>query len=260
MSLFDPISPFVSESKAFKHRTKERKRRKSCTNEGCDRVATRRELCEFCYNLYVEITGDYSIFDQCCFDRCDRVVDKRGGLVCKKHDYYCKKMDPNHDKFCEVDGCRYQIYSRKKCKFHWKTMPSVNVCSVEGCNRTYYAKSYCQMHYARVRAHGDPLVAHRDMQTNTLTTKCKVEGCDRIINRYITYGYNGYCGRHASQVQRNGKIVSVEPATTRQGGECIAPFCKEKAISKGRCSKHYSRNYEKNFRKPRRKRDGSQRS
>ncbi len=155
-------------------------------------------------------------------------IDKKG-LCCKlksKQNKYCSMhlsryykydsfdLPPRKIKICKFVDCDAKHFALGYCQKHYKThkknLRSSRLCAVEKCYKNHYSFSFCETHYRNFRKYGEP-VKIRKNQAHT--------------------------GWHANNRKNKFKIKA-----------CIVPDCDIKnspktPLSKGLCSKHYSRWY-----------------
>lgn len=79
------------------------------------------------------------------------------------------------------------------------------ICSVVDCDDRRVSRGLCQKHYARLRRHGDPLVASRGRKPRPRKT-CEVAGCSQIRQA------RGVCVTHYKQWEYHGFSEERRPA------------------------------------------------
>lgn len=134
----------------------------------------------------------------CSIEGCEKVAKARGW--CNAHWLKWRKYgDPaagytkRQPRPCTTEGCEDPVTCKDRCNRHylqWRrssgaipiTKNRGGPCEVEGCNKTASAKGWCFMHYARWYRHGDPLSFKniwRDDETRfwSKVDKRGTEGC-----------------------------------------------------------------------------------
>lgn len=104
-------------------------------------------------------------------------------------------------------------------------------CKVAPCGRKVFGHGYCNMHYKRWRKTGDPGPAESIYRTG-----CSVFSCEE------PHAALGFCDTHYTRFRSSGEIPTTP--IRRYGAkkpECSRKFCSIESLSKGLCSKHYSR-------------------
>ena len=93
--------------------------------------------------------------------------------------------------------------------------------------------SLCQVLCAK--CHRDKTDAYT--RANVTPRYCSIEGCTRAHEAH------GLCGTHATRIKRGRNVTGVVRQYSRQSGMCRASGCRSKAICKGMCKPHYTREH-----------------
>lgn len=248
---------------------------KTCSIDGCDRVASAQGLCGTHYNRRRRgeenwdreiITPEKEHPETCTWPGCDRIYAQKG--LCQMHyarrtrgmdmDAPVRQRGPEK---CTVTSCEKSHVAKGLCHAHYESrrVKLKNsgepirrrwglTCTVASCEREHHAKGLCSKHYLEERMAMAPSASVRRIGTEPQSAiyargeghrdaLCSVEGCGRTRRR------KRLCETHYKRFKQGEGTWDrpIRSKNNKHNGRCSVQGCKRKYMANGYCSTHYQR-------------------